>query len=250
MIMERGRKEKLPNRHSYSKDEEEYDYLRNKALKQIGADVMDAPFLYMDRILLAESLTRIKLFELIKDVQGSIVVCGVYKGNDLMLYQHLSGIFEPISHHRKIIGFDTFEGFPSVSKKDPDDLKAGMIHGSSYEHLEDWIKIQDLNRSLGNIPKIELIKGDANETIPKYKKETPHLLISLLYLDFDLYEPTLTALKNFLPLMPKGGVVAFDEICQKTFYGETVALKEVLNINKISLRKFYFDPNVSYYVIE
>ncbi len=77
-----------------------------------------------------------------------------------------------------------------------------------------------------------------------------HLLISLLYLDFDLYEPTLTALKNFLPLMPKGGVVAFDEIYQKTFYGETVALKEVLNINKISVRKFYFDPNVSYYVIE
>lgn len=241
----------LPSRHSYSDREQEFELLRRSKLELMNSNtVMDAPFLYMDRILLASSLTRIKLFEMIKDVQGSIVECGVFNGNSLMLYQHLSSIYEPISHHRKIVGFDTFAGFPSISEKDPEDLKAGMVHGSSKSHLLDWIKIQDLNRSLGNIEKIELIEGDANVTIPKYVEVTKHLIVSLLYLDFDLYEPTLTALKNFLPLMPKGGVVAFDELNQKTFFGETVALKEVLDINKLRLTKFYFEPNVSYYVIE
>ena len=241
----------LPSRHSHSDKEQEFDMLRRKKLELLNSNaVIDAPFLYMDRILLASCLTRIKLFEMIKDVQGSIVECGVFNGNSLMLYQHLSSIYEPISHHRKIIGFDTFTGFPSISKKDPENLKAGMLQGASKQHLLEWIKIQDLNRSLGNIEKIELIEGDANLTIPKYVEETKHLLVSLLYLDFDLYEPTLTALKNFLPLMPKGGVVAFDELSQKTFFGETVALKETLDINKLRLTKFYYDPNVSYYIIE
>ena len=145
----------LPTRHSHSDKEQEYDMLRRKKLELLNSNaVIDAPFLYMDSILLASCLTRIKLFEMIKDVQGSIVECGVFNGNSLMLYQHLSSIYEPISHHRKIIGFDTFTGFPSISKKDPENLKAGMLQGASKQHLLEWIKIQDLNRSLGNLEKI------------------------------------------------------------------------------------------------
>jgi hypothetical protein len=71
------------------------------------------------------------------------------------------------------------------------------------------------------------------ETIPIYVKENPHLIIAMLYLDFDLYEPTKVALENFLPLVPKGGIVAFDEVNSKKWAGETIALKEVLNINNL-----------------
>ena len=59
---------------------------------------------------------------------------------------------------------------------------------------------------------IELIKGDATQTIPEYVAKNPHLIISLLYLDFDIYEPTKTALEYLLPLVPKGGIVGLDEI--------------------------------------
>ena len=54
-----------------------------------------------------------------------------------------------------------------------------------------------------HIPKIELVKGDVRKTIPKYIKDNPHLIVSLLYLDLDLYEPTRAALRNFIPRMPK-----------------------------------------------
>jgi hypothetical protein len=50
--------------------------------------------------------------------------------------------------------------------------------------------------------------------------------------------------------MPKGGFVAFNELNQKIFFGETVALKELLDVNKLRLTKSYLDTNVSYYVIK
>jgi hypothetical protein len=56
-----------------------------------------------------------------------------------------------------------------------------MVLGSSKSHLIDCIKIQDLNRSLGNIEKIELVEGDTNVKIPKYVEEIKHLIVSLLF---------------------------------------------------------------------
>jgi hypothetical protein len=69
----------------------------------------------------------------------------------------------------------------------------------------------------------------------------------LLYLDFDLYEATKVALENFLPRVPIGGIVGFDELNEKMCLGETIALNEVIGINKVRLRKFTFDPHVSYF---
>jgi hypothetical protein len=198
----------------------------------------------------AQALTRIKLFETIAEVQGAIVECGVHRGNSLMLYYHLSSILEPVAFTRKVIGFDTFEGFPAVSEKDPEGVFVGGMRDTDYSHLKKWVDLQDLNRSISHIEKVQLVKGDARKTIPRYVKENPHLIIALLYLDFDLYEPTSVALENLLPLVPKGGVVGFDEINQAKWQGETIAMKERISIADVRLKKFYFDPHVSYYIVE
>jgi hypothetical protein len=238
-------------RNSETTLEKSWDLKRDDALLEVSAKlVAETPFLYMDRRLATLSLTRVKLFEMILDVQGSVVECGVHRANSLMIYYHLSSIYEPIALNRKIIGFDTFEGFPSVSDKDPQGVFSGDLGDTNLNHIEDWVSLQDQNRPLGHLEKIELIKGDACQTIPSYVKNNPYLIISLLYLDFDLYEPTLVALKHLLPLVPKGGVVAFDEINQKKWEGETIAMKEVIDISSVRLRKFFFEPHVSYYVVE
>ena len=39
-------------------------------------------------------------------------------------------------------------------------------------------------------------------------------IVSLLYLDMDIYEPTKVALKELLPRMAKGSIIAFDEFQQ------------------------------------
>lgn len=77
----------------------------------------------------------------------------------------------------------------------------------------------------------------------------PHLIVALLYLDFDLYEPMKLALDKILPLMPKGAVVAFDELNCEDFPGETTALSEVIGIDKLSLTRFPFEPWISYAVL-
>jgi hypothetical protein len=224
---------------------------RFNALKNIdSALVADSPMIYSDRRLVTQLLTRIKMFEKIIDIQGSIVECGVHRGNSLMTYYHLSSIFEPTAYNRKIIGFDTFNGFPSTSQNDPSGVPLGRMKDTNYEHLTDWVSIQDKNRAISHIPKIELVRGDACLSIPKYVKENPHLIISLLYLDFDLYKPTLIALKHLLPLVPKGGLIGFDEVNQSKWAGETIALKEAIGLSNIKLKRFNFDAHVSYYIVE
>ena len=93
---------------------------------------------------------------------------------------------------------------------------------------------------------MDLIRGDAAETIPKFIADNPHLVISLLFLDFDLYEPTKAALQHFLPRMPKGAVIAFDELDNPIWPGETQALLDIVGINKLELRRFEWDPYTAY----
>jgi len=224
---------------------------KQKMLNKItGEQIAKNPFVYMDRQSVTTALTRIKLFEKILEVQGSIVECGVFQANSLFIYAHLSSILEPYNFNRKIIGFDTFEGFRSISDKDPNGINEKDFANTNLDHLKTWAKIFDENRAVSHIPKIELIKGNAINTIPKYVHDNPHLIISLLYLDFDIYEPTSVALKNFLPLVPKGGIIGFDELNSKKWKGETIALKENIVLENIKLKRFYFDPWVSFYEVE
>ena len=236
---------------NWSHNENEFYKKREDLLLQLSSkEVASAPFVFSDRQTLTTALTRIDLFRKVLDVQGAIVECGVHKGNSLFLYNHLSTILESYNFNRKIIGFDTFEGFQSISDKDDQNLKASDFADTSYDLLKDWSLLHSQNRAVSHIEKIELIKGDATKTIPKFVNENPHLIIALLYLDFDIYAPTKVALEHLLPLVPKGGIIGLDEVNCKKWEGETIALKESLSINTIKLKKFYYDPWTSYYVVD
>src|SRR5436190_19899110 len=65
---------------------------------------------YVPRQNLARFLARYELFQIIQNVQGSIVECGVLFGGGLMAFANLSAILEPYNFQRRIIGFDTFTG--------------------------------------------------------------------------------------------------------------------------------------------
>jgi hypothetical protein len=204
---------------------------------------------------LARFLVRYEIFKLNLGVHGSVVECGVFAGGGLMTWAQCSSILEPYNHTRRVIGFDTFTGFPKTHDKDTSSgtseyLHTGAFHSSNgiVEELNHLAAIHDRNRPLGHIPKIELVQGDSCETIPQYLDQNPHLLISLLYLDFDLYEPTKTALEYFLPRVVPGGIVAFDELNSPDFPGETSAFLEQAALARAPLCRFPSDPYISYYV--
>ncbi|WP_434304820.1 class I SAM-dependent methyltransferase [Clostridium botulinum] len=209
---------------------------------------------YVTRQSLARFLARYEIYKLIKNVKGSIIECGVHHGGGVMAWAKLSSDLEPYAIHRKVIGFDTFEGFPDVAIEDKSSYeneslkkKGFSTEYNAYDELLDVIEEYDENRFLNQFNKIELIKGDATKTIPEYVDSNKHLIVSLLFLDFDLYEPTKVALETLLPRMPKGAIIAFDEINNPYWPGETMALLEKFSkLSDLEIKKFEFDPNIAY----
>jgi len=210
---------------------------------------------YVPRQILTTFLVKYEIFKKILNTHGSIVECGVHQGGGIMTFAKLSAIFEPVNYTRKIIGFDTFSGFPSLSKQDKgrgDDRKQAHIGGmlaDSFSDLQKCIELYDLDRFVNHIPKVQLVKGNAIRTIPQYLKKNPHTVVSLLYLDFDLFEPTKVALQNFLPRMPKGSIVAFDELNNETWMGETEAVLKTVGLNNLKIERFSFDSRISYSIL-
>jgi len=206
---------------------------------------------YVRRQHLTRLLAMYEIFKRIIAVKGSIVECGVNRGYGLMAWAKLSAVLEPVNLTRRVYGFDSFAGFPTVSEKDQtgpgwQTAEPGCLSADSYSELLQLIALYDRDRFLGHIPKVELIKGDAVETIPRFTHDHPHLVVSLLFLDFDLYEPTRAALEAFVPRMPKGAIVAFDELDNPIWPGETLAVLDTLGIRNLELERVDFDPYIAF----
>jgi Macrocin-O-methyltransferase (TylF) len=211
--------------------------------------------LFVRRQDVAYFLGKYEIFKQILNTNGSIVECGVFVGGGIMTWLHCSSILEPYNHTRKIIGFDTFSGFPEIDKSDTATGKSEHLHvgglavpGSMKDELTHLVSIHKKNSPLSHINKVELIEGDACETIPDYVENNPHLLISLLYLDFDIYKPTKAALKHLFNRVVKGGIVAFDELNCKQYPGETIAMMEAFDLATVELKRFPFTTHISYFI--
>jgi hypothetical protein len=71
-----------------------------------------------------------------------------------------------------------------------------------------------------------------------------------LYLDFDIYQPTKIAIENFLPRMPKGSIIVFDEINNPDFVGEPKALLDTIGMSNLKIKRFSFNTFMSYAVLD
>ena len=208
---------------------------------------------YVRRQHLKRFLALYELFKLVLPVKGSVVECGVHRGFGLMAFAKLSAMLEPENLTRRLYGFDTFEGFPAVSEKDRSTTaqpQGGQLAADSYDELTQLIEEHDRDRFLGHVPKVKLVRGDMTKTIPEFISSHPHVVVSLLFMDCDLYEPTKAAIEHFVPRMPKGAVIAFDELDNPIWPGETLALLETVGIRHLRLQRLEWDPYIAYATIE
>lgn len=209
---------------------------------------------YIRRQKVTRFLALYELFKLVLPVKGSIVECGAFNGFGTFSFANFSAVLEPLNFMRHIYAFDSFNGFPQVDGKDrrfgaEDQAEEGDLCSTSFESFEAARNCFDNSRPLSHIGKLSFIKGDATETIPQFFKKNPHVLISLLFLDFDLYKPTATALEHCLPRMPKGAVLAFDELDNPNWPGETLAMLEVHAKKGLEIKRFSFDPYIGYCIL-
>jgi len=204
---------------------------------------------YVRRQHLKRFLSMYELYKRILPVKGSIVECGVFRGFGFMSWLKLSAILEPENLTRRVYGFDTFEGFPSLADVDQNShtgTAVGDLRSDSHDELEALLALHDNDRFLGHIPKGQLVKGDIVRTAPQFVRDHPHLVVSLLFLDADLYEPTKAALQAFVPRMPKGAIIAFDELDNPQWPSETVAALEEIGLNRLRLERIDWDPYISF----
>ena len=188
------------------------------------------------------------------EIVGVVIEFGCRWGRNLVLFQNLRGLYEPYMVGRKIIGFDTFSGFPdSITEKDG--YASHMVAGGhsvtpGYEQELDCImSYHEKESPISHIKKYELIKGDVTKTFPDYMDKHPETLIALAYFDLDLYQPTKDCLKEIITYMPKGAIIGFDDLTSYGFPGETIAFKELLGANNYEVHYSKTEPSCSYIVL-
>jgi hypothetical protein len=210
--------------------------------------------LFIRRQVLSRMLFFNELYQKIVNVHGIIMEFGVLWGQNLALLQSLRGIYEPFNHNRKIVGFDTFEGFPSVHERDG---RASIVKVGNYattkgyeEYLAQVLDYHEQESPISHVKKYELVKGDASVQIAKYLKDNPETIVALAYFDMDMYEPTKKCLEAIRSHLTKGSVIGFDELNLHDFPGETQALKEVLGLDRYRIQRSPHGSVASYLVVE
>jgi hypothetical protein len=196
-----------------------------------------------------------ELYQHALPVHGVIMQFGVRWGRDLATLHALRTIYEPYNPTRLILGFDTFEGFPSVHELDggAEIMRLGVLTVSEeYDvFLRQVFAQRQLLDPISQIQRFDVFKGDGSARLKEYLSVHPETIVSLAHFDFDLYEPTKQCLELLRPHLTKGSVLAFDELVSFTCPGETVALREVFGLDNIRLRRSpMYSGHGSYFVVE
>jgi Macrocin-O-methyltransferase (TylF) len=195
-------------------------------------ELIDNLALYMRRQPLTDLLSQDALYRMILDLPGVIMEFGVHRGRHLAALTALRGVYEPYNPHRRIVGFDTFTGFPDVTNIDT--TNPGAVAGrfglaDNYpDHLRDVVDAHEQGEHLSHIQRTLIVQGDVRETVPRYLTDNPHTIIALAYFDLDLYVPTRDMIEAIRPYLTQGSVLAFDELAHAKWPGETVALRDTL----------------------
>lgn len=211
--------------------------------------------IYSRRIFLKRFMTHYELFRKVVNLPGDIIELGVYRGTSLMHWANFIEIRNMGDRHKQVFGFDNFSGFTSITNKDGkiDETvckeEGGFDAGFFEEILEDAISIYDKDRFIPYKPRVILIKGNIEETVPKFVEDHPGLRISLIHFDCDMYEPTKVGLEYFWPLVVPGGVVLLDEYGIRPWEGESKAVDEYFN-GEVKINRFDWAPNPGGYIVK
>jgi hypothetical protein len=189
-------------------------------------------------------ITHLEFFKQTSTVRGEIVEFGIFKGNSFFRWIKFRDLLEQTSS-RKVIGFDIFGDFPEASYEEDKAKRDAFIAETnggksiSLEEINELLNIQGLHKN------VDIIQGDILVTLEKYLDENPHLKISLLHIDVDLYEPTKHILEKLYEKVTKGGVIIFDDY--GAFAGTNKAVDDFFE-GQAEVKKLHFSNAISYIV--
>jgi hypothetical protein len=209
-------------------------------------------FLFISRQNMMRFLFIQELYLKAIPVHGVVAEFGSKWGQNLAIFTNLRGIYEPYNYLRYILSFDTFDnGFPSVDVKDGAHEAGEMAVAKDYDvYLDKILKYHESENPIPQIKKYRLIKGDACVNVSQYMTDHPETIISLAYMDYDIYSPTKITLEAIKEHLTKGSIVGFDQAGHPDWKGEGLALFESIGLRNIKLQHSQFSPTASYFVVE
>ena len=178
---------------------------------------------------------RAKMFSLYSGVKyvladgiaGDVVECGVAKGGSaLVLAAALAG-------ERHLWLFDTFEGLPKPSKKNPDYKKAMTKVGGCRGTIE---QVKALLEQHDLLEGACWSKGLYERTL----KRPPVTQIALLHIDCDWYESYKAVLDALYDRVSPGGLIQMDDYGH--WQGARKAVDEFFKRRKIDPQLITLDP--------
>jgi hypothetical protein len=160
--------------------------------------------------------------ELVEDVPGDVVECGVGAGKSLAM---LGMLTRDQRNPRRLWGFDSFEGLPAPAPEDEPDSAPRKIRAGNFASSEEAVRARMIRYGISEpelARRFVLVPGYFPAAFPQYTGER----IALLHLDVDFYQSYKDCLGWFEPKVAPGGVIAFDEYRRSPWIGATRGIEE------------------------
>jgi len=156
----------------------------------------------------------------VQSLPGEIAELGTYKGGSARL------LSEAVGYSRALHVFDTFEGVPKeLADPEKDYVMGDHPHlninwaGGVYSGGEWAASYEEVKHFLRKCPNVVLHKG----RVPEILEEVEPITFCFVYLDMDIGQPTLDALRFFWPRLVSKGVIIIDD------YGHLQGVTDVVD---------------------
>jgi hypothetical protein len=145
-----------------------------------------------------------RLLDLVCEIPGDVVECGVGKGRSLLLWAH--GLQEGPA--RRLWAFDSFAGFPEPGPEDdsPRRARKGEWAKATVSSIQQLLLAAGLHTEWVRA-NVTLVPGYFEDSLHKYTGDR----IALLHIDADLYKSYQDVFEQLGPRVAPGGIIAVDE---------------------------------------
>jgi len=180
------------------------------------------------------------LFLITDSIEGDVIEIGTHTGDTTLIIAEYLNNQNSGKHY---FGLDSFEGY------DDNDME-GANSRSIENHLNKRWKtsFKDVKQRLKDYSHIvSLHKGDCKKVIPSLINEGQIKKLSFIYIDCNLYIPSLKSMEHLWPYLTKGGILSIDEHLTG---GETKAIKEFAEVNNLELKYYSDSQGPSFYLVK
>jgi hypothetical protein len=213
------------------------------------AELERNPFLFIRSSLLSRFIALSDVYRMIVDTPGAIFDLGCWWGQNSVLFENFRAIFEPFNKQRKIVCFDSFEGYTHWTDKDQ---KSDIFNQNTYstgpnyeQFLGTLLEMHEGVNALGHQRGIhQIVKGDATKTVRDYLAKNSETIVALAAFDLGLYHPTKSVLEVLQPHLVPGSVLLIIHLTRKELQGEGKAFLEVMKGVQYKLTKSPHYPSM------